>query len=257
MNKIILLATALLSALCHAAPEIKGTPQDLRGLLYPSDNIVTIHGNAEKKAYSDKAIVSLVVSTEEKQLADAIASNSTLRERLGNTLNAAGIPREEIRNSKFSSSPQYGWLGSTPSSYKVINRIAITIDEESQLEAIARLADQNQEVELSDTTFEHSKEQEYNKQVKSLALQRIMDQKATYEQTLGIKLTPIGIRNSNAGFQATRGAMALEEVVVTAVRRARNGYESQSAEPSSYQTSSFDEIQYEAELSVDFQIKRE
>lgn len=257
MKKLIFFSIALLSTLCHAAPEVKGTPQDLRGLLYPSDNIVTIHGNAEKKAYSDRAIVSLVVTTEEKQLADAISTNSTLRERLANSLNTAGIPRDDIRNSKFSSSPQYGWLGNTPSSYKVINRVAVTIDEETQLEAVARLADQNQEVELSDTTFEHSQKQEYNKKVKSLALQRIMDQKASYEQALGIKLTPIGIRNSSAGFQATRGAMALEEVVVTASRRERDGYESQSAEPSSYQTPSFDEIQYEAELSVDFRLKPE
>ncbi|MFC6632418.1 SIMPL domain-containing protein [Microbulbifer taiwanensis] len=255
MNRFLLaLLVAPLSNLCVATPEIKGTPQDLRGLLYPTANTVTIHGSAEEKAYSDRAIVSLVVTTEDKQLADAIAGNSTLRDKLTRALSGAGIPQEDIRNSKFSSSPQYSWLGKAPSSYKVINRVAITIEEEGQLEAIARLADQNEEVELSDTSFEHSQEQAFNKKVKSQALARIMEQKADYEQVLGVKLSPIGIRTSNIGHRATRGAMALEEVIVTGARRARDDYASQSLE-SSARASSFDEIQYEAELLVDFKIQ--
>lgn len=256
MNKCLLAISAfLLSGFCFAAPEIKGTPQDLRGLLYPSDNIVTIYGSADETAYSDRAIVSLVVTTEEKQLADAIAGNGALREKLIHSLKAAGIPQDDIKNSRFSSSPQYSWLGKTPSSYKVVNRVAITIEDEDQLEAIARLADQNKEVELSDTVFEHSLEQEYKKKVKSKALARIMEQKADYEQVLGVKLSPVGIRTSNIGHRATRGAMALEEVVVTASLKARDDYVSKSSEPA-YQPSSFDEIEYEAELSVDFKIQR-
>ncbi len=255
MKRLLLVfSCALLTGYCHAIPELKGTPQDLRGLLYPTDNIVTIHGSAEETAYSDRAVVSLVVTTEEKQLADAIAGNSALREKLNRSLGAAGIPRDAMKNSRFSSSPQYSWLGKTPSRYKVINRVAVTIEDEDQLETIARLADQNREVELSDTAFEHSKELEYIKKVKSLALARIMDQKADYEQVLGVKLSPIGIRTSNIGHRATRGAMALEEVVVTGVHTERDDYASRSQEPS-LRASSFDEIQYEADLSVDFKIQ--
>jgi len=254
INKfLIFVSISLVSGLCHAIPELKGTPQDLRGLIYPSDNIVTISGHAEEKAYSDRAVVSLVVTTEEKQMADAIASNSALRERLRNSLNSAGISRDAIKNSKFSSSPQYGWLGRKPNSYKVVNRVAVKIDKESQLETIARLADQNREVELSDTSFEHSLEEEYNEKVKTLALQRVMEQKAHYEKTLGVKLSPVGIRSANVDQQATRGAMVLEEVVVTGLRHEQDSY----SEPSGYRDrpSSFDEISYEAEVSVDFKIQ--
>lgn len=88
----------------------------------------------------------------------------------------------------------------------------------------------------------------------AIALQRIMEQKANYEQTLGVKLTSIGIRNSKIDSQATRGAVVLEEVIVTGSRKERDGYVSQSLEPS-YQVPSFDEIQYEAELSIDFKIQ--
>lgn len=252
---LLLLSSYLLSGTCLAVPELRGTPQDLRDLLYPSDKVVTISGHAEEKAYSDQAVVSLVITTEEKQLSSAIAGNSLLRERLRTALKAAGVPEDSVRNSKFSSSPQYGWLGKTPSSYKVINRMAATIDSESQLEAIARLADENREVELSDTAFEHSRKDEYNEKVKSLALQRVMEQKAFYEKNLGVKLSPIGIRSSDVSPQATRGAMALEEVIVTASRAGGDDYFSKSAGYRA-QTPSFDEINYEAEISVDFKLQQ-
>jgi len=45
---------------CYAAPELKGTPDELRRFLHPSDYIVSISGNAQETAFSDKAIVSLV-----------------------------------------------------------------------------------------------------------------------------------------------------------------------------------------------------
>jgi len=250
---LLLITTLVFSSASLALPELKGTPQDLRDLLHPEEKIVTIRATAEETAYSDRAIVSLVVTTEEKQLANAIAANSTLRDQLGRALGSAGITREKIKNSKFSSSPQYSWLGKTPSSYKVINRVAVTIEDEDQLEAIARLADQNEEVALSDTTFEHTEKDQYNKKVKAEALAKVMAQKANYEQVLGIKLSPVGIRTAEIYQRATRGAMMLEEVVVTGVRKPEADYASQSeAVPA---TPSFDEVEYKADLFVDFKIK--
>lgn len=254
-NLLLLLSALAFSSSSHALPELKGTPQDLRDLLHPEARIVTIQASAEETAYFDRAIVSMVVTTEEKQLADAIATNSTLRERLAQALASAGITQDKIKNSKFSSSPQYSWLGKTPSSYKVINRVAVTIENEDQLEAIARLADQNKEVALSDTAFEHTLKENFNKKVKAEALAKVMAQKADYEQVLGIKLSPVGIRTANIRQRATRGAAMLEEVVVTASRASSSDYVSQSE--STPATPSFDEVKYEADLFVDFKIETE
>lgn len=253
MIKNLLLLTALLApSLCMAVPEIKGSPQELRGILHPTDKIVTIRGNANETAYSDRAIISLLITTIEEQLSDAIAENQSLRKKLRQSLITAGIDRHKIKNSKFSSSPQYGWLGKKPNSYKVVNRMAIAIEEEGQLHSIAQFSDQNEEITIMNTTFEHSEEQQYNKKVQSHALKKIMKQKGDYEQILGVKLTPIGIRNNDTRYRATDGAMTIEEVVVTASRR-KNEEEFYSFETES----SFDEILYEAELSVDFRITPE
>ncbi|WP_444889665.1 SIMPL domain-containing protein [Microbulbifer sp. DLAB2-AA] len=253
MKLPLLIISLLLSSACLAAPEIRGTPQDLRGLLHPAENIVTIRGSAEETAYSDKAIVSLIVTTEEELLSNAIDANHRLRSKLHQSLTEAGIKGANIKSSKFSSSPQYGWMGKKPKSYKVVNRVTISINEESQLHSIAQLTDQNEDVEIANTIFEHSEKNLFNKKVKSRALQDILEQKADYEKALGVQLTPIGIRGDNIHYRATEGAMAIEEVVVTASRDSSSNFESNFFD--SGQDKSFDEVIYEAELSVDFRVR--
>ena len=256
MRKIILIGfLSILSVPVFSAPEIKGSPQDLKGFLYPNDKIVTISGEAEEKAYSDKAIISLVITTENKLLSEAISNNGLLRDKITRSLVAAGISKDSIKSSKFSSSPQYGWFGSKPLSFKVVNRMAISITSEAHLKEIAAVADQSEEVELSDTAFEHTKKDEFNEKVKAKALEKILKQKAFYEKSLGVKLIPVGIRDSNIRQRATRGAMVLEEVVVTAARREKDSYSSVAKYRDQAQEPSFDEVKYEASMSVDFKIE--
>ena len=245
-----------LSAAGHAQPELKGNPEELRRFLHPSGNIVTIRGEAERKAYSDEAIVTLTVTTENKLLSDAISKNSTLRSTLSDELVQNGVAKEAIRSSKFSSSPQYGWFGEKPSSYEVINRTSITISNEAHLETIAAIADKFSEVELTDTTFEHTKKDEYQTELKAEALDKILKQKQFYESVLSVELTPIGIRDSHVFQNATPGAMALEQTVSSALKRLDD---SQSLSPKKQRGgakgASFDEVQYQVELAVDFKIE--
>ncbi|MBR9804981.1 SIMPL domain-containing protein, partial [bacterium] len=249
MKKIILVilsGIALCSSPVWAAPELKGTPQDLRGFLYPKDKIVTITAQAEEKAYSDKAIVSLMITTEEKLLSQAIDKNADLRQRISSALRAKGLAAEAIKSSKFSSSPEYGWFGSKPSSYKVNNRMAITIDSEKQLQAIAALADEYREAELSSTVFEHSKKEHLNQKGKAKALDKVLKQKAFYEQSLGIRLKAIGVRENQFRHRPTRGAEMLQRA-----KRASEVVEDQALSSVKYKaaaapkSTSFDEVRYE------------
>ncbi len=240
---------------CLAAPELKGSPQELKGFLYPNDNIVSISAFAEEKAYSDRAIVSLVITTESKQLSEAIGENSDLRAKITKTLVDTGINESAIKSSKFSSSPQYGWFGSKPASYEVVNRMAVTISDGTHLKTIAELADQSSDIELADTEFEHSKKDEFNQKVKAKALDKILKQKEFYESSLGVTLTTVGIRDSNIQHMGTRGARLRENKMdsyataevslapASSVKRTREQAES-----------SFDEILYHANLAVEFKI---
>lgn len=256
MKNLIIFLLLCTSSFALAKPELKGSPEELRQFLHPSERIVSLHGQAEEKAYSDRAIISLVITSEDKQLSNSIAANSNLREFIASQLTSSGIEGESIKSSKFSTSPQYGWFGKKPDSYKVVNRMAITITDESQLKTIAAVADSKPEIELSDTSFEHSRADEYKNKVKKQALEKAMAQKAFYESSLSVTLTPVGFRNSQIRFRGTQGAEMLEEIVVTASRRSAGKLQDIAlSRPAQKPAPSFDEIQYEAEIYIDFKIE--
>ena len=257
---MIRLTTCLLFCSLHlngfAQPELKGSPSELRDFLHPNEKIVTLSAKAEEKAYSDRAIISLVITSEDTQLSTSIANNSAIRETISQQLVSAGINPDYIKSSTFSTSPQYGWFGKKPDSYKVVNRMAVTITEESQLNTIAGVADSKEEVEFSDIAFEHSQKDAFKSKVKQLAVEKVMKQKALYESSLGITLTPVSFRDNRLWIKGSQGAQMLEEVVVTATKRNRSYNDSpanfaHSIAPRSVE-SSFDEIVYTAEIFVDF-----
>lgn len=251
---IIFLAFAPISA--QGDPELKGYPEDLRKFLHPQDKIVTIRAKAEEKAYSNKAILSLIITTEEKRLSKAIDENSALRSEITQKFNQAGISTKNIKSSKFSTSPQYGWFGKKPSSFKVVNRMAIGIFDEKYLRTVAAIADESDAIEISDTHFEHTDKEAYEEDVKAKALKKVMKKKAFYEKTLGVQLTPVAFRDTRIDYRATRGATVLEQAIVKTRRKDSNLEDKLFFlnDEEGNQASSFDEIVYKAEMHVDFKI---
>lgn len=250
MKPIMLLCLLSFSSLVVAETELKGNPEDLRKFLHPQAQLITLNEKAEKTAYSNKAIIHLVVTTEAKTLSESLAINNNIREKTTRDLIAKGINAQEIKNAKFTSTPQYGLFGNKPTVYEVVNRISVSIFEEVDLRNIAQVADNYDEVELARIEFEHTQKDQFEQQVKEDALQKINNQKAYYEKSLGVKLIPVSFRDAKIQQQPTAGASAVEEVIVTGMREsASSKYGStEKTEPS------FDEIVYKAELSVDYQV---
>ena len=245
----------VLSSICLAKPEVKGNPEDLRAFLHPSGQVVTITRTAEERYYSDMAIVSLVVTTEHKRLSDAIGMNSAQRNVIIKQLMGVGIDAEHIKTSRFSTSPQYGWFGDKPSSYKFVNRMAISIFDEGHLKEIASVADANEEIEFSGTLFEHTKKDEVLSKLRNQALEKVLAQKAFYEEALGVKLTPTNFRDADVHYEGTEGAVALNYAVLKADQRGSSkSYSSSKSAVKSPSATSFDEVRYEATVSVDFSI---
>ena len=170
----------LTSQLGLAQAQLSGTPEELREFLHPRPNTVNINGEGELTAYKDVAKVSLMVTTEARSLAAAMESNQALRNKMINEFIAAGIDQEDINNSKFSSSPQFGLFGKNPNSYEVSARMEVTAKSEEHLQLLARAADSNSEVKFEQTEFEHSLEDEFEVQVREAALADVMSQKAYY-----------------------------------------------------------------------------
>ncbi len=257
MKTLIGLCLSLVTVTAYAAPELKGHPDELKQFIYPNKRTVTINDEAKEKAYSDKAIISLVVTTEEDLLADAITKNSELRSLIAKTLIEQSVKAKDINNAKFSSSPQYGWFGDDPDSFEIVNRMAINIYDEKQMKAVATLADKYKEVTLASTTFEHSKEDEFKKKVKQKVLAKVMEQKKVYEQTLGIKLKAVSFHTPRFYKAATHGARELEnKIVITGSRIKAKKSRDQVSESlvSQAPSNSFDEVEYRAEIAVVFEV---
>lgn len=241
-----------------AQPQLSGTPDELRGFLFPRPNLVNINGEGELTAYKDIAKISLLVTTEERSLNEAMAVNQELRLRLIEEFIAAGIADSDINNSKFSSSPQFGLFGRNPNSYEVAARLEISVNSEEHLQLLAAAADDNDEVEFELTEFEHSLEDDFEDQVRELALQDVMEQKAYYEVNLGLELKAInffygGIRQMS---RALPMAVARQEIAAD-VRSSGGTATVLSAEAAPIVAPTFDEVEYQTTVTVVFEIVNE
>ncbi len=239
-----------------AQPQLSGTPDELREFLFPRPNTVNINGEGELTAYKDVARVSLLVTTEERSLNQAMNVNQDLRLRLIEQFTAAGVAENDINNSKFSSSPQFGLFGRNPNSFEVVARMEVTVTTEEHLQLLASAADENEEVEFESTEYEHSLEAEFEDQVRELALADVMEQKAFYESSLGLELKAINFFYGGV-LQMARAmpmAAAAQEMSSDSLN-ARSTSLAMSAPAAVAPT--FDEVEYRTSVNVVFEIVSE
>ena len=246
------LTTALLmQGNAQAQPQLSGTPDELRGFLFPRPHTVNISGEGELTGYKDLAKVSLLVTTEARDLAQSMTINQELRNELIADFVNAGIPASEINNSRFSSSPQFGLFGRNPSSYEVTARLEVNVETEEHLQLLAAAADENDEVEFESTEFEHSEADEFEIQVRERALQDVMEQKAYYESNLGLQLQAInfyygGIQRMSRAMPVM--AMQAMEMAADVASTAAQVASAPAVAPT------FDEVEYRTSVTVVFEI---
>lgn len=263
MNKLLSLSLAVTAATAFAGfsqpslgqAQLSGTPDELREFLHPRPNTVNISGEGELTAYKDIAKVSLLITSDERSLSAAMEVNQQLRLELIQGFVAAGIPAEDINNSKFSSSPQFGLFGRNPNSFEVSARMEIEVNSEEHLQLLAAAADEHDEVEFESTAFEHSEEDSFEDQVRESALQDVMAQKAYYESSLGLELQAInffygGIRQMS---RAMPMAAMSQEMAIDANTRGPTAMS--LAAPVVAPT--FDEVEYQTNITVVFEIINE
>jgi hypothetical protein len=223
-----------------AEPEIRGTPGELKDFLQSSSRYVTLDDQATEKAVSDRAIVELSVTTENRSLSAALDANRGVRGRVMADLQAASI-----RTAEFSTSPEFGLFGSKPSSFNVVNAVSVTVTDEAQFRAAAGLVDRYKEVQLSDTRFEHSGKDKTQERVRKAALDKVMASRRFFEEELGLKLRPVAFGTSGSG----SGTNAVEEIIVTTRKM-----EVPLAMEALDLPDGFDEIEYRARVSVTFEV---
>ncbi|MSR11936.1 MAG: DUF541 domain-containing protein [Gammaproteobacteria bacterium] len=243
----------LLAAATNAQPQLSGNPDELREFLMPQPNLVNISGNGELTAFKDMAKVSLLVTTEARTLNEAMSVNQALRLSMIDDFVNAGIPATAINNSKFSSSPQFGVFGRTPNRFEVVARMEVKVITEEHLLLLAAAADANPEVKFEATEFEHSLEDDFDDQVRELAMQDVMEQKTYYESNLRLQLRAVNFYYGGVIRTPRPMPMATmqQEMAVDAL-----GTRSASSMVDAAATiaPTFDEVDYQTSVTVVFEI---
>jgi len=232
------------------ATELSGTPEELTRYLQTGTRTVTLHDEATEKAYTDIAIVKLVVTTQARALALSMRENNELREAIRKELVALGVAADKIQSSKYSASPQYGWFGRKPASFTVVNSLVVTVDSDALFRGVAAVADSREEVAFAGVEFEHSEKEGSEQIVRDKALQAVMQNKDYFAKELGLVLTPVQFSFSDVYADSPGRYAAVEEMVVTARRMESKGVSASAP----VAVPSFNEVTYRASVSVTFAI---
>ncbi len=244
-----LVILSLLPALAFATPELSGSPGELSHYLLEQKKIINIQGEAERKIETDTAVVAITVKTKASRLEHALEQNEGIRAGLRQTLQQAGIAKEHIKASKFSSTPNHSWFKDKPSSYEVNNEVKISIQNEAQLQAIARLIDGTKEMFLGATEHRDSSEQDNKLKVLETALDDIQTKRALYEKKLGIQLRPIRIINQNVFSQTIQARPRMMQKEIGRISSASDALEAEGS------SSDFGSITYKANAVVEFLVE--
>ena len=227
---------------------MRGAPTELQKYLQPARRTVTLTGHARQAVPSDVGHVSIIVKTQAKDLAAAMRANAERRTALSQQLVHLGIPEKAIRAEKFSSSPQFGWFGRTPTSYDVANRLVVDVTDDVQLIRVSEAAAQSPDTSIGGITFEYTQQAALQETVRHLAFDDAIARKAFYEERLGATLKPVAFAFSDRTARAQQST-DFQEVVVTASKNTA------SYSPASPPPPSFDEQEYQVSVDVTFEVE--
>jgi uncharacterized protein YggE len=238
----------------HADPELRGSPYDLEKFLSGVPKLVTITGETEMKLPSDRAIVMLRISTENKLLSEALKSNQVMRTKLLGFLKNKSIPVDRVQASKFSSTPKYGWFSEKAKSYRVDNFVKVTVQDEGEFQAVAGAVDTWPEIQYLSIDFEHSNKDAMKEQAIAKACDNASAKRKSYEDKFGVVLVA---RKFSEAQVDLKGPVLMSDG--EADKRPSSGF-SRTALPStppevSEGTSPFGELTYAVRVVVEYSVE--
>ena len=249
MSKITLvgMALVLLASQAAGATELTGTPEELKAFLQSQVRTIVLRDDAEEIGSNDIAKITLVIRTKERDLSRSLDANNRKREAIATQLLELGLEQDDIKSSKYSASPQYGWFGSKPSSYEVVNTLVASVDRPTLFQGVAAIADNDDDVSFGGVEFEHSEKELFEKKVRDKAVDKILEQASYFEDKLGLKLTAVSFSYGDVFQRAQPRMQMIEEIVVTGAR-------SDSAPAKALQVPDFDEVTYRTNVAVTFEV---
>ena len=192
MNRavIVVCGVLLMGSVTSAEPELSGSISEVEAHVSKSRKLVFLEGVAERTVESDRAVISMRISTQEKKFKDALVANTTKRTELVSKMTKAGIERDRIHVSKFSSTPSHGSWSGKVKTYGIRNTVRVEAESETELEVVAGLIDEIEGVALISFTFKNGEAEKIRKELTAESFAKLEEKKLFYEKTLGVALVP-------------------------------------------------------------------
>jgi len=261
INLLYALSLLLVTQAFAAEPELKGTPSELSQYLANLPRTVTIIGEAEVRVPADQALVSLKVTAESKSLQEALHNNQDTRSKVVAYLKSKGLPAERVHASRFSSTPKYGWLSDKAKSYRVDNIVRITVQDESEFQAVAGAVDNWSNVQFQGVEFQHRDKEASKAKALAESCENANQRKTLLEQKLGVTLQARRFSGQkvlqNAGANDIRkryGSYAADAELASGVRN-KAPMEVTNFPQADEDVSSFGELVFTAEVSVEYAVE--
>jgi len=186
--------------------------------------------------------------------------NQRLRAEIMAKLEKDGIPAERIRMSRFSSTPTQGYFTSKVKSYEIESRVTVEADEEKEIQAVAALVDEKDEVSLRSLTFKHTEKDKHAADALVQALEKIDKLKGIYEEKLGVELVPrsVGVPPERLGNYGSRyrpyAEARLSSGTESIVETLESAVVLHALEQRGPDVSQFDHVVYKARVTVTFKV---
>lgn len=242
LRKTVASLALCLSCALQAQPELSGTPAELEPFLNGLAKTVTFTATAREKVPINKAVIRLSVETEDRQLSDALKENLRLRQLVRQKLQGAGIDTTRINESRFSSTPEYGFFDERPKSFKVENSLTIEISDEAQMIAVATVSDELEQVHYMGNSTEPEDQPESNKVLVEKAIELVQSKAELFKSRLGVQLKVV----------------EFEEQVIEAIEAplSKSSHRSSNIYSSFDTNTSFGQSSHHATVSVTYEVLR-
>lgn len=186
-----ILCLCCLSATGFIAVGIAQTPGESNLTVTTESQQSIISGAGEVKVQADQVLLQLNVITEDHSLQKAIVKNRSKRRTLVTELIKIGIDKGKINVSRFSWTPEKGWLGDKVKNYKITNQIQIIIEDEEQFIQCAVMIDKYDEIHYLGLKYRHSQSDQHKLRALEKACENVVKKKDIFQKTLGVELKPI------------------------------------------------------------------
>lgn len=186
-----LLAGTLLALTIGLAGTAKGQADMVRPVTMMSiSEGITAHGHGEVKVKPDIALLTIAVTTQSKNQADAVAQNSVRTTAVLKALKDAGIADKDIQTLSYTVQPQYDYNAKPPAlkGYQVDNTVQATVRDLTRVGLVIDKTTAAGASQISNVSFDLSDRSKAESEALALAVAGARRKAGVMAQAAGVDL---------------------------------------------------------------------